>query len=474
LKITTEPLENRQLLLTIEVDEERAQQAMRQVARQIAKQVSIPGFRKGKAPYSLVLQRYGEDTIRKEAADVLAAEVYSEALEQEGIEHYTPGVLDEVVLRPITFKLTVPLHPVVDLGDYRNYRLKSPKIRVYKKQVQQALEEIREQNAILELVDRPAALDDGVTIDLVGRAAEGVEFLKGDDVRLLLDAESADPVPGFAEAVVGMKAGEERTFTLALPDDFPREELRGQAAEFTVKLAEVYESTLPELDDDLARTVGSFDSFKELEEHVRERLRQVAQEKADEEYAKQVVDTVIEQAHVEYPPVMLQRTLDEVVEEVGQAVKRGAHLALEDYLRTQDKTMEELREELEPRAAARLKRTMVLGEVVRLEGLKVGEEEISAQIEQVSAPWGVRADEVRTSLNSKDGRQAMRGRLLGNQAVQRLIAIAKGEAPEVVFADEQESRGAGETRRQGEGETKGVEAGSREQEAEGKGAEGEE
>ncbi len=471
MKITTESLENRQVILTIEVDEERTQQAMRRAARQIAKQVNIPGFRKGKAPYGVIVQRHGEDTVRQEAADMLTQEVYLEALEQEDIEPYAPGALDEVVLHPITFRLTIPLRPTVDLGDYRNYRLKPPKVKVSKKEVQQALEAIREQNAVLEPVDRPAALNDMVVMDLAGQTADGVVFLKGSDARILLDAESTEPAPGFAEAIVGMEADEERTFTLTLPDDFPREELQGQEAEFTAKLAEVYERILPELDDDLARTVGNIDSFKELQEHVRGQLRQAAQEKAGEEYAGQVLEAIIEQTQVEYPPMMLEEELDAVVEDFKQQVRHQARLSLEDYLRTQGKAMEELREELRPQATARLKRALVMGEVVRLEGLEVDEEEIGAHIEQVSASWGARADEVRTSLDSGEGRRTVRSRLLVNEAVQRLVAIAKGEAEEQGSGGEEETRGQGEGEAgsEGEQETRGPgegEAGSEgEQEA---------
>jgi len=456
LKVTTEPLGNRQLLLAIEVDEKRTEQAMRQVARQIAEQANIPGFRKGKAPYTLIVQRYGEDAIRKEAVEALAEVAYREALEQEGIEPYAPAALDEVVLHPITFKFTVPLRPTVELGDYSNYRLKPRRVRVYKKEVQQALERIREQNVILEPAERPAALNDRVVIDLVGQTSEGVEFIREDSARILLDAENADPTPGFAEAVVGMKAGEERTFTLTLPDDFPREELRGQEAEFTVKMIEVYESILPELDDDLARTAGNFDSLTELEKHIKEQLRQAAQQQADEEYTEQVVGDILDQAQVEYPPLMLEKELGEAVEEFEQAVRREARLPLEDYLRFQNQTVEELREELKPSAAARLKRALVLGEVVRLEGLEVDEEEINARIEDASAPWGARADEVRSSLSSDEGRQAVRSRLLADKAVRRLVVIAQQEAPEAVSAEEQGNEGSKETG--------SVEAGSKEAE----------
>ncbi|MFQ6101239.1 MAG: trigger factor [Anaerolineae bacterium] len=461
LKITTEPLENRQLHLTIEVDEERAQQAMRRAARQIGRHVSIPGFRKGKAPYDLIVQRYGEDAVRKEAAESLAEAIYREALEQEEIAPYAPGVLEDAALHPITFKFTVPLRPTVDLGNYRDYRLKPPKVKVSRKQVQQALKEICKQNVILEPVDRPVALGDGAVFDLVGRTGEGTEFIKWDEARILLEAGSTEPAPGFAEAVVGMEAGEERTFTLTLPDDFPQEEVRGQEAEFTVRVSEVYESTLPELDDDLARTVGNFDSLKELKKHIKEQLQQAAQQKADEEYAEQVLEAILEQTRVGYPPVMLEETLDEMAEEIERRVKRETHLSLEDYLRFQGKTIEELREELEPSAAVRLKRALMLGEVVRLEELEVDEEEVGAHIEKISAPWGIRADEVRSSLSSDKGQEAVRSRLLANKALQRLVAIAKGEAPEPVSIEEQEGEGTG-PRESGEQETENRETGGKE------------
>jgi trigger factor len=429
LNIITEPLEQRQLLLTIEVDEDRVQQAMQRAARQIAKQVNIPGFRRGKAPYSRIVQRYGEETIRQEAAETLAQTAYSEALEQEEIEPYASASLEDIELHPLTFKFTIPLSPVVDLGDYGNYRLEQQTVTVDEEDVQQALEEIREENAILEYVERPAELGDGVVIEIVGQADEE-EFLQGDDIHIILDAESADPAPGFAEAIVGMEAGEERTFTLTLPDDFPREELRGQEAEFTVKLVEVYDSIFPELDDDLARTVGNFDSLKELEDHIREQLREAKQRQVDEAYTEQVLEAIIEQAQVEYPPVMLEETLNGVVEDVERRLKREAHLSLEDYLHVQGQTIEQLREELTPRAAAQLKRSLVLSEVVTLEKIEVGEEEVSDQIEEASAPWGARADEVRASLSSDAGRQAVRNRLLAGKAVQRLVSIAKAETSE--------------------------------------------
>jgi trigger factor len=437
LRVTTESLDNRQLRLIIEVDEERTQQAMRRAARQIARQVNIPGFRKGKAPYEVILQRYGEDTVRQEAAEVLVGEVYREAVEQEEIKAYAPGMLEEVELDPVTFQFTISLPPVLDLGDYRDYRLKPRTVRVYKKEIQQALEDIRKQHAIFDPVQHPVALNDGALINLVGRTADGVEFLQQDEVRVLLEVDGDEPAPGFVDALVGMAPDEERTFTLTLPSDFPQEGLRGQEAKFTVKMLEVYESTLPELDDDLARTVGSFDSFKELETHVKDQLRQDAQRLADQEYREQVLNDLLEQAQIEYPPDLLKEELDASVAEVERTVTRETKLSLEDYLRFQNMTMEDLREDFRPQAVARLRRALMLGEIVRLEGIEVDDTEVSTQIEAVSAPWGVRAEEVRASLSSDRGREAMQSRLLASKAVERLVAIARGEAPELVSEEEE-------------------------------------
>ncbi len=442
MKITTEALPDRQLHMTIEVDEAQTQKAMQSAARQIARQVNIPGFRKGKAPYELIIQRYGEDTVRQEAAEAMVEKAYRDAIKQEEIEPYTPGKLEEVELNPITFQFTIALPPLVNLGDYRNHRLKARQAKVFKKDVQQALEEIRRQNTIFEPVERPVARDDGATINLVGQTLDGVTFLQEEDIRVILEDESDEPAPGFIDAIVGMEADEERTFTLTLPDDFPQQELRGQEAEFAVKMLEVYKSILPNLDDDLARTVGNYDSFKELEKETKEQLRQAMQQQLDQEYTEQVLKDILEQAQIEYPPIMLQEKIDGAVKEFEQAVKRELKLSLEDYLRYQNKTIEQQREEFEPRATSRLRQSLVLSEVIRLEGLAVDEEEINTQIEEIIAPLGPQADQMRKSLNSRENRAAIHSRILAGKAVERLVAIAKGEAPELSSAEEQENEEA--------------------------------
>ncbi|MCP4541862.1 MAG: trigger factor [Chloroflexi bacterium] len=450
MKITTETLPDRQLYLTIEVDEDQTKKAMQRASRQIAKQVNIPGFRKGKAPYELIIQRYGEDTVRKEAAEAIVEKVYRDAIAQEKIEPYMPGQLEEIELTPITFQFTISLPPVLNLGDYRNYRLKARKARVFKKDIQQAMEEIRVQNTIFNPAERPVTKDDGATINLVAQTTKGVTFLQQEEIRVILEDDGNEPAPGFTDAIIGMEADEERTFTLILPDDFPEEELRGQEAEFTVKMLEVYESILPELDDDLARTVGNYESLKELEKETKEQLRQATQQEIDQEYTEQVINDTLERAEIEYPPIMLEEEIDGAVKEFEQAVKRELKLSLDDFLRYQNKTIEQQREEFEPRATSRLRQALMLGEVVTLEELAIDEEEIDAQIEEIIAPFGDRADEMRKALGSRENRAGIHSRLLAGKAVERLIAIAKGEAPELSSAEEQENEEAESATEEGE------------------------
>jgi len=443
LKVTTEPLENRQLAVTIEVDDDRTQQGMRRAARNIAKEMRIPGFRRGKAPFDVIVQRFGESTVRREAADLLAEDIVREALAEEGIDAYAPGELTEIVVDPLTYKLTIPLPPTVKLSEYDQYRLESEPAEVTEEQVEAALERIQEENTVFESVERPSIWEDGIALNLVARAEDGAEVLKGDDLHLVLEAGGTDPVPGFPEAIEGMTPGQERSFTLTLPVDFPQEAYAGQDAEFTVTVNDVYNQIIPALDDDLARTVGSFESLDELTTQIRDQIRAAAQAQQDREYAAQVVEALVEQATVDYPPIVLEQELDQVVAEAERSITSQSRLSMEDFLRMEGKTKEEFRESLTPRAATRITQALVLTEVVQIEGLGIDEEEIEASIDRASNSWGSRAEMVRTSLESEGGKRAMANRLLADKAIQRLVAIAKGEgelaAEENDVADEDQA-----------------------------------
>lgn len=430
MKITTESIGERQVALTIELDEDRVRRAQRDTARHISREVEIRGFRKGKAPYDVVEQRLGKEVVRQELVNTLAEDVYREALDQEDIVPYAPGTLEDVTFDPFKLEFIVPLAPEVDLGDYRSYRREFSGPEVSEEAMTRALEGIRERNAVLNPLDRPAAEGDLLEGHLVGRGSDGSVFLDEENARVLLETEADEPIPGLVEALIGLEPGEETSFTLVLPEDFDVEELSAEEAEFTVDVDNVYELILPELDDDLARTVGKYDSFEELKDDVRERLEESQLAQAESEYAEGVLEEVIEQAEVSYPPVMLEEALDDAVENYEVQVERREHMMLKDYLRIQGKTMEDLREELKPGVVDSLKRSLVLGEIVDQEGLEVSDAELDFQIAESSEQYGERAEEVRAALEAPEAQRGVRSRMLANKAIQRLVTIAKGEFSE--------------------------------------------
>lgn len=435
MKITTEPLEDCQLSLTIELSEERIRKAKRQVARQVSKDVKIPGFRKGKAPYSAIAQRYGWDAMKGELIDHLGEPVFREAVQQEDIDLYGTGVLTEAEIDPPVFKFTVPLRPQVDLGDYRSYRREFPSSEVTEEEIERELEKIRQQNAILAPLDRPAVMGDLIEADVVLQTPEGEVVLEREDFSILLDAESGF-IPGFAEAVEGMEAGDERTFTLTMPDDFWQQEWQGQDIECDVDVLGVYERILPGIDDDLARTAGNFDSLDELKDDLRRKMQESKRARVAKEYREAVVEDITNQAEINYPPVMLEESLDDVVERYEQAVKQEEHMSLDDYLRIEGKTMDDLRQELEPGTRASIEQMLILGEIIQQEGIEVKPEEIKAELDRIVDMLGEKAAEARQSLNTLERQKELRSRILTSKARKRLVAIAKGEAPEIAPSEE--------------------------------------
>ncbi len=421
LQITTEPVEPRQVRLTIDVPEGRVREEMRRVARTIARQVSIPGFRKGRAPYHVIAQRLGEDFLRKEAAENLIEPVFKEAVEREGIEPAAPASLEEMKAEPLQYTFTVPLTPEVDLGDYRSLRIKPRTVRVTKKEVEEALERLREEHAVLEPREgRPVQPGDVVSFSVEGRTDQGEIFLKDDDAETLVDLENEWPLPGFYEALVGMKPGEEKTFRLKVPEDsaFDFEE-----AEFTVRLKQVFERLLPGVDDDLARTAG-FDDLDSLRKHLKEQIRQRKQREADEEYFEQAMQALLDGAKVVYPPQVLEEEIDEMVEDLAQRVQRDLRMSLEDYLKAIGKTEEEVREEIRPRAEERLRTALVLNRFVEAEGLEVTDEEVDARVAEIQKTV---EEEGRKWTPSEAERRRIRNSLLQEKIVDRLTAIARGE-----------------------------------------------
>ncbi len=444
MKVETQDLENRQLRLTVEVPEDRVAAAMRSAARKLGSKTRIPGFRSGKAPYEVLLSRFGEDTVFEEALEGLGQEVYRQALKTADIEPFAPGTLDEVVSRtPLVLRYTVPLAPEVDLGAYRDLRLPFEPPPVTPEAVEAFLEELRQSQALIEPVDRPAQLSDVIVVDVRG------VLLSQDDSQpeTLLDQKQASvllsegldwPVAGAATHFLGLKAGDSREFDYTFPEDYPNESLRGRTAHFQVSCREVRSRTVPEWSDELARSLAEVSDLEGLRARVRQSLEQEARRRAEDDYAEQVVDRVVEQARVTFPPQIVAEELDDMLKDLDFRL-RSQKLSLAEYLRIEKKSEEDLRRELEPRARQRIRRALVLSEVVEVEGLEASEEEVQAELERMVAGAGDMGENIRKIFDHPSGRKRIAVDLLTQKAIQRLVAIARGEAPASTSAESSES-----------------------------------
>ncbi len=436
MKIERQDLENRQTELQIEVASDQLQTAMQAAARRLSRGTKIPGFRPGKAPYEVIVGKFGEDVIFEEALERLGQEIYRDALEEEKIEPYAPGSLEEVIREdPLKLRYIVPLAPEVDLGAYREIRIPFEDAEVTDEAFEEAIEEIRQRQALIEPVDRPAEESDLVIIDLSGELLdpedeEDAQLLDMKDISVLVDPDTDVPTPGVMEHLLGLAAGDEKTYEYTFPDDNPNEDLRKRAAKFQIKCLEVKSRFIPEWSDEMAQNLGEFESLLDLRVKLRENLQKQAEMEAENQYRDEIMQKIIEGASVEYPPVVLQEETENLLQDLRMRLG-NQNLALEDYLKIEGKTEENLREELEPEAIERIMRGLVLGKIVEVEELKVEDDEIDAEIKRLVEPLGAEADKrLLEAFESPAGRQRIAMDVLTDKAIRRIIAIAKGEAEE--------------------------------------------
>lgn len=425
LIVTTAPREGHQLEITIELGPERTQKALHRGARLVAQKARIPGFRPGKAPDATVLRMFGRDAVLAEVLDDLGEEVYREVLETQGIQAYGRAELTDVKTEPVTFKLTVPLRPSVDLGDYSDLRLEAPPVEVSEADVEAVLERELEARSTLQAVDRPAAIGDTVTVDIRGTVGE-VEIMNNRDWKLLLKEESGW-LPGFDASFVGLSAGEQKTFTLTYPET-SASRFKGQQATFEATVKAVEAKVRPPLDDEFARSLGNYEGLADLRAKLLQQLTEQRTAQARERLNQQAIEALIERATIVYPAQAVEDTLDEIVRDTEFRVKEAGY-TLEDYLRLQGTTLEQYREQMRPVAEKRLKGRLVLQELARREGITVSSDETEWELARMlgEAPQEEQADSIRKIFRSEAGRFVISQDLLTDKTLARLRAIVTGQ-----------------------------------------------
>ena len=389
LRISTEPMEQRQMALKVEVGQERVDQELKKAARKLAGQYRIPGFRRGKAPYNLLVQYVGLPALFQEFLEPLGQEVYPQALEEAKLEPYAPGALDVESLEPLTYKFIVPLEPEIDLGDYRALRVEEPTIEVTDEEVDQQLEEYRAQFSSHGEVDRPSEYGDLITLDVksvIAPSEEGGEevvVLDETDWDVTPDNENPMDPPGFDEALLGLRPGEEKDFVLSWPAE-SQSIHAGKEANFHVKVHKIEGSTQPVLDDAFAQMVGpEFETLDALKENIRTTLLESKKQESEETYLESALDALLAQSTLDYPPAVVEDQLDTMVNTLERQLREYGIDNLEQYLQQMGQTVEQYRDSMRPQAEVMAKRNLLISEIFRQEGITVSEEEIEERIDRM-------------------------------------------------------------------------------------------
>jgi trigger factor len=440
VKVTSQTLENRQVALSIEVEDERIQQALRHTARHIANTSRIPGFRKGKAPYNVVVRAVGEETVYQEMLEELGPQLYKEALSESQLEPYAVGHLDEIQKSPFVLKFIVPLRPTIELGDYRSLRVPYTAPQVADEQVDEVLKGLQERNAIMEPAgEGPVELNQVATVTLDAKLDPALDetLFHEQDVPMLV-AETTDfPFPGYALNLIGMKVGEEKTIPLIVPENYDDEMLRGKTVYLQTKLNDLKVRRVPPLDDALAQTIGEYETLDALRQAVRTSLEQQALRQADTRYANTCADKLAQQAQVEFPPEMVEAELDGIVE---RAKERSSEqkMSWEEFLNIKKQTEEQYRDEMRPQASNNVRRALALGRLAELEKLQVNDDEVSAALQSIVDSYPENNAQVSEALSSNEFKRSVRLDLFSSKIMGRLVSVCKGENPPLPAAEEPE------------------------------------
>ena len=424
MKVSTQEIEKSQVVLEVEVEPPRLERAMDQAYRRMAGRLKVPGFRPGKAPRPLVERMVGRESLLEDAIEHLVPEVYREAIDQENLYPIEEASFEVVEAEPLKFKATVPVRPAVQLGDYRALRRELTTPEVTDEQVDHVINQLRESHATWVPVERPVQLEDRVAMDVHGAVDEKV-ILDRQNVEYVVRGESDRPMPGFAEQLVGMAAGDEKTFTLAVPADFEDAEIAGKQATFTVKVHWVKEKQLPELDDAFASSVGTFSTLDEVKQEVRGELQARAEANARQELQEGLINEVVEGATLELPPQAIEKQAERLRQQLASSLDRQG-ITVEQYRQLTGKSPAEFEAELEADARRELTRLFVLDEIAKAEQIEVDPVEVETEIRKAAGEGPEARRLVREALARRETRARVEAAIRERKTIARLVEMATG------------------------------------------------
>ena len=443
MKIEQSYLEEHQLEVIVEAEQETFEKAKYLAAKELAKGKKIPGYRPGKAPYQLIVNHFGEGAIIDQALEHFLDDIYPKILDEVEQEPYGPGQVKEIKsLEPPTFIFNIPLQPEVTLGDYRGIRIVYEQSDVSSDDVDEVIERMLSQQASVETVEHPAEEGNLVdtSLDCFPTDSDPEDkdnfLLKNQPLPVMIKTKDEDdskewPFPGFSRQLLGVSASDSLELSHEFPDEETvDEEYRGKEVLYKVSVEGIRERVLPELDDEFVKTISDLETVTELKDQIQEELNTQREVEEENTYINQILETILEDAEVKFPPQMLDSEIEGEVHELEARLKSQG-MDLEMYLGIQDMEEEGLREQIKPNAEKRIIQGLLIGKISEAEDLDINPEEITGEFQSVlNNHFG--DDESGRAEYMNSGESVALLNRISSQVVTRktldfLIAVAKGE-----------------------------------------------
>jgi trigger factor len=428
LKTTVTELENSRARVEVEVPAEDVGVQIQRAARGIARDMRLPGFRKGKAPPSLVIQRVGFGSVFEQALQDALPEWYQRSVYESRVVPIGDPEVEVTEApsaegEPLSFKFEVGVRPVATLGEYLGLEVEKPSTDVPDDVIDGEVERLREGMSSLNPVDRAAAEGDHVLVDFVG-SLDGVEFEGGSATDHMIEIGSGQLIDDFEEQIIGASAGDEVKVEVTFPEEYGAAELAGQDAVFMVTVKEVREKELPEINDDFAAEASEFDTLEELRQDIATKLSEGAEQRIEQEFRVAAVDAAVENAGIDLPEEIVRARGIERWERVErQMAQQGMNP--DTYLQMQGKTRDEIVDESLPDAEQEIRREAVLVAVGEAEGIEVSDEEMEAELEHMASHERTTAAKLLERLK-RDGRHEMiAADIRVRKAIDRIAETAK-------------------------------------------------
>ena len=394
--VRTDKVETNLYELEIRVEGDEFKAGLERSYKKNAPKLNIHGFRKGKAPKAMVLKMVGEEYFYEDAVNMTYSDAYQKALEESGLEPVDRAdvELKDVTGEGYTFVAKVTTRPEVTLGEYKGLSAAKPDSTVTDEEVQGELDRMADRNSrLLDVDDRPAASGDTTEIDFEG-FVDGVAFPGGKGEKYTLVLGSGQFIPGFEDQVAGHSVGEEFDVNVKFPDEYHEESLKGKDATFKVKLHSIKKKEVPALDDEFAKDVSEFDTLAELREDLRKKLQERKEQAADQQLENDLVDMAARNAQMEIPKVMIDRKIDERVQDFEYRLQSQG-LNLPTYLNYAGMEMEGFREGFRPQAEHQVRVSLTLDAIAKAENIEIGSDAVEEEYKKMAEGYGIEEDKIK-------------------------------------------------------------------------------